>query len=68
MGVADDFAVVASRQSSFSDAAGTGHALPKPTAPRSIAERAELPIELLSRWAGILAFCGALGLIAWLIV
>ncbi len=37
-------------------------------APRSIAERAEHSIELISRWAGILAFVGALGIVAYLIL
>jgi len=33
----------------------------------SIADRAEGPIQFVSRWAGILAFCAAIGAIAYLI-
>lgn len=67
MGVADDFAAVAVVHSSFSDTIQMGHGA-ESTSPLSIAERAERPIETLSRWAGILAFCGALAVIAYFVL
>lgn len=33
----------------------------------TIADRAERGVQLVSRWAGILAFVGAVAAIAWLI-
>jgi hypothetical protein len=63
--VADDYAAVAVAQHSITSAADRGCAMPAPA--RTVADRAERGVELLSRWAGILAFVGAVAAIAYLI-
>lgn len=67
-GVADEFAAVAVAQSSLTDATGIGRDLTGTAPQRSIGEWAERPIELLSRWAGILAFVGTVAVIAYLVL
>lgn len=66
--MADDLAAVAAVKTSFSDGGATLRHMPDTAHPLSIAERAEGPIQLISRWAGILALCAALGAIAYLIL
>ncbi|WHO37322.1 hypothetical protein PMI04_012140 [Sphingobium sp. AP49] len=66
--MADDFAAVAVVKTSFSDATGMVGELSESARPRSLAERAEGPIHVVSRWSGILAFCAAVFAIAYLII
>lgn len=65
--VADELAAVAATKTSFSDAGLAVRDLPENGHALSIADRAEGPIQFVSRWAGILAFCAAIGAIAYLI-
>lgn len=63
--VAEDFAAVAAA-ASLTETADMRRDVPARTG-ITIADRAERGVQLVSRWAGILAFAGALAAIAWLI-
>ncbi|HKT78292.1 MAG TPA: hypothetical protein VJQ78_16285 [Sphingobium sp.] len=66
--MADELAAVAVAQHAIPQAAERRRSF-EPAAPvMSMADRAERGIQLLSRWAGILTFLGALGAIAYLVV
>lgn len=64
--VADEIATIAAAQPKAGHAGTIGQPSQK-GADQAIADRAESAIQLLSRWAGILAFVGAVAGIAWLI-
>jgi hypothetical protein len=65
--VTDELAVVAATKTSLSDAGIAVCDLPENAHTLSIADRAEGAIQFVSRWAGILAFCAAIGAITYLI-
>ncbi|HJT38857.1 MAG TPA: hypothetical protein VJM79_03925 [Rhizorhapis sp.] len=65
--MADDFAAVAVAQHSISHAAEAGRSFQPAAATVSAADKAERGIQLLSRWAGILAFVGTVAAIAYLV-
>ncbi|WP_375195437.1 hypothetical protein [Sphingobium sp.] len=65
--VAEDFAGVAVVQPTLIDTADVRREMPVHANSISFADRAESGVQLLSRWAGILAFVGAVAAIAYLI-
>ena len=65
--MADDFATVAVAQHSITHAAQAGRSFQPAVPTVSAADKAERGIQLLSRWAGILAFAGTLAVIAYLL-
>jgi hypothetical protein len=64
--VAEEFAAVAAA-SSLIETAEVRREIPAHAGSTTFADRAESGVQLLSRWAGILTFVGALSAIAWLI-
>ncbi|HEX7742217.1 MAG TPA: hypothetical protein VF489_13825 [Sphingobium sp.] len=66
--MADDFATVAVAQHSNIPPADGGRSIPAAVVGRTAADRAERAVDLLSRWAGILAFVGAVAAIVWSIL
>lgn len=67
IGVAEDLAAAVNTPSLI-ETADVRRDLSVRTNNLSAADRAERGIQLLSRWAGILAFAGALAGIVWLIL
>ncbi|WP_242122696.1 hypothetical protein [Sphingobium sp. Sx8-8] len=65
--MAEDFAGVAVVQASLVDTAEIRRDVSVHANPMTFADRAESGVQLLSRWAGILAFVGAVAAIAYLI-
>ncbi|EQB30041.1 hypothetical protein [Sphingobium ummariense] len=64
--MADEIATIAAAQPKAGHARTITHPSQQ-VADQNIVDRAENAIQLLSRWAGILAFVGAVAGIAWLI-
>lgn len=64
--MADDFAAIAATPSLI-ETTELRRDLPGHMGTPTIADRAERGVQLVSRWAGILAFVGAVAAIAWLI-
>jgi hypothetical protein len=64
--VAEEFAAVATAPSLI-ETAEVRREIPMHVGSTTFADRAESGVQLLSRWAGILTFVGALSAIAWLI-
>jgi len=64
--VAEEFAAVAAAPSLI-EAAEVRREIPVHAGSTTFVDRAESGVQLLSRWAGILTFVGALSAIAWLI-
>ena len=64
--MAEEFAAVATAPSLI-ETAEVRRELPARVDGFTFADRAESGIQLVSRWAGILAFVGAVAAIAWLI-
>jgi len=65
--VAEDFAVVAVAPTLI-ETAEVRRDIPTPTYGITFVDRAEQGVQLFSRWAGILAFVGAVAAIVWLVV
>lgn len=65
--MAKEYGAVAVAQHSVADVAEVRQDVPARPPVISLADRAESGVQLLSRWAGILAFVGAVAAIAWLI-
>ncbi|KKW92798.1 MULTISPECIES: hypothetical protein [Sphingobium] len=66
--MAEDFAGIAVVQPSLMDKAEARREFPVRADAATFADRAESGIQFVSRWAGILAFVGAVAAIAWLIL
>ncbi|WP_252365029.1 hypothetical protein [Sphingobium yanoikuyae] len=66
--MAEDFAAVSAAKPSFSDVGVSVRDAPEMGNPHAIIDRAEASIQLISRWAGILAFCAALGAIGYFLL
>jgi len=64
--VAEEFAAVAAAPSLI-ETAEVRREIPVHAGRTTFVDRAESGVQLLSRWAGILTFVGALSAIAWLI-
>ncbi|WP_363754715.1 MULTISPECIES: hypothetical protein [unclassified Sphingobium] len=64
--VAEEFAAVAAAPSLI-ETAEVRREIPVHAGSTTFVDRAESGVQLLSRWAGILTFVGALSAIAWLI-
>ncbi|UZW55988.1 hypothetical protein NUH86_04130 [Sphingobium sp. JS3065] len=65
--MAEEFAAVAGAPSLI-ETAETRRDVPAYAGSVTMADRAERGVQFVSRWAGILAFVGAVAAIAWLIV
>ncbi|WP_176590057.1 hypothetical protein [Sphingobium sp. EM0848] len=66
--MAEDFAGVAVAQPSLNEKMEARRNVPARADAVTFADRAEKGVQLLSRWAGILAFVGAVAAIAWLVI